>query len=100
MLRGPGLVAHAVALLQIAAGTKRAFPGAGQDDTAGIARVHGQRFETMHQVGRHLGIEGVCKLGPIQRDLQNLRDRVCERERGVIIIGHTRWHFVFGFGTI
>jgi hypothetical protein len=56
MLRLPGLVRHAVALLEIAAGAERLAPLPGQDDDAQAFEIDRKALEQLHEVEPHLRV--------------------------------------------
>ena len=90
MLLAPGGVAHAVAFFEIPSGTKSAGARAGEDDRAGVARIHGNRFKGRYQIQSHLRVEGICSLGPVQCDLQHMWNWLAQQQRfiGCHIMSH------------
>ena len=84
----------------IVVGTKRAFAGAGQDDAARISRRKVQFLEQVHQVGRHLRVEGIGRLGTVQGDPEQVFGRMLQRQGGIAALAHGRWLFRLSFGTI
>ena len=72
MLRPPGLIAHAVALLEIAAGAKRLLAVAGDDHHARLFQIDRERFEQLHEIEPHARVQRVRYFGPIERDQQDV----------------------------
>ena len=66
MLVLPGLVGHAVALLEVAAGAKRPLPRAGQDDTTLICGRCVDRVEKRQEIAAHLRVHRVGHLRAIE----------------------------------
>ncbi|MGX1414304.1 hypothetical protein AB7M43_004396 [Bradyrhizobium elkanii] len=72
MLCLPGLVRHAVALLQIAPGAERLVAVSGQDHRAQPLDVGREALEQFHQIEAHLGVHRIGRFRPVQRHQQDI----------------------------
>ena len=66
MLQCPLLFGHAIALFEIAAGTKYFLAGTGQHDAADVAGVSGQPIPKIEQVMTRLCVDCVANLRSIE----------------------------------
>jgi hypothetical protein len=73
VLHLPRGLRHAVALLEIGAGAEGALAGAGEHHAAGFARLGRQPGPELVELAPHLRVEGVERLGAVQRDEQQMR---------------------------
>jgi len=55
-----------------AAGAERFRPLPGQNDDAKLFEIDGKSLEQLHEVEPHLRVEGVRRVGPVQRDEQDV----------------------------
>ena len=68
VLRAPGLVRHALAFLEIAAGAERLVACPGDHDAAQVTGIERERHEELLQIAPHLRVERVAELGTIESD--------------------------------
>ena len=72
MLAPPSFLGHALALLEVGAGTKRPVATARDDDAAKVLGVNEQTLEKFLLLDPHLGVHGVGHLGPVEGDDENM----------------------------
>ena len=78
MLRLPRCIGHAVALFEITAGAKGFFTRTGYYHNAGVFRLERQTLKQIDQIPRHLRVERVGHLWPVQPNQQDMRINRCK----------------------
>ncbi len=86
MLVLPGLVGHAVAFLEVAAGTERPLPRARHDDAAVICGHRVDRVEKGEKIAPHLRVQRIGHLGTIEGQQQQSLAAVVDPHRLVFAI--------------
>ena len=72
VLRAPGRIGHAVALLEVPAGAKSPSARAGEYDAAQVFRLRGDARPQVGLVASHLRIERIQDFGPVEPHQQDL----------------------------
>src|ERR1035438_9297438 len=84
VLRSPGLVAHAVSLLEVAASAEGALAGTGEHNAAYVLGLRSQATPQVERVEAHLRIDGVENVRTIERHEQHEVVDPLNLQRGVL----------------